>query len=199
MLATILLSVPLFVSPHLPLLQPTRDCLLEVLTPQSLEQRAVAEFGSRVHAYVGLRLTLVSSIGRAGTVDDEGGIRGDDLRALIVAARPDARQGDFFSAPVAAALRSRIDYALVSGIAGLPPRLSRRVSGSSPRVNAELPDLDVAATWPALFLELPALPGELAYALWGTDLVLLDMAVNLVVDVLPDALPAGGCPDVPDR
>jgi hypothetical protein len=199
MLATILLAIPLFVSPHLPLPQPTRDCLLEVLTRQSLEQRAVAEFGARVHDYVELRLALVSSLRTAGTVDDEGGISGDDLRTAILAARPHARQGDFFSTPVAAALRSRIDYALVGGIGDLPPRLSRRVSGSSPRVNAELPDLDVAVTWPALFVELPALPGGLAYALWGTDLVLLDRAANLVVDVLPDALPAGVCPDVPDR
>jgi hypothetical protein len=196
MLATILFPIPLFVSPHLPLPQPTRDCLLEVLTPQALEQRAVAEFDARVHAYVGLRRTLVRSIEPAPRVDDERGILGDELRAVIVAARPHARQGDFFSAPVAAALRARIDYALVGGVADVPPGPFHRSSGPSPTVNAELSKVGGAETWPALFGELPALPGELGYALWGRDLVLLDLAANLVIDVLPDALPPGVCPDV---
>jgi hypothetical protein len=199
MLATILFPIPLFVGPHLPLPQPTRDCLLEVLTPQALEQRAVTEFGTRVHGYVGLRRRLVRSIRPAPRVDDEGGMLGDELRAAIVAARPDARQGDFFSAPVAAALRARIDSALVGGVADVPPRLFHRFSGSSPTVNAEFSDVGGAGTWPALLGELPALPTELGYALWGRDLVLLDLAANLVIDVLSDALPPGICPDVQDQ
>jgi hypothetical protein len=38
---------------------------------------------------------------------------------------------------------------------------------------------------------LPALPPELDYAIWGRDLVLIDIAANLVLDVLRDALPEG--------
>jgi hypothetical protein len=35
---------------------------------------------------------------------------------------------------------------------------------------------------------LPGLPVELEYRLHGTDLVLLDVEANLVVDILRDAL-----------
>ena len=41
---------------------------------------------------------------------------------------------------------------------------------------------------------LPALPPELDYAVRGRDLVLVDVEANLVIDVLPDALPEGASP-----
>jgi hypothetical protein len=41
---------------------------------------------------------------------------------------------------------------------------------------------------PAVFRDLPPLPGELEYRVVGRDLVLLDVIANLVVDVLRDAI-----------
>jgi hypothetical protein len=43
---------------------------------------------------------------------------------------------------------------------------------------------------PGCLLEvLPALPQGLQYRLVGRDLILLDLDANLVVDILPEALP----------
>ena len=42
---------------------------------------------------------------------------------------------------------------------------------------------------PALLLRLPPLAPELQYRFIGRTLILLDVDANLVVDVLPDALP----------
>lgn len=42
---------------------------------------------------------------------------------------------------------------------------------------------------PPVLAALPVLPVELQYRFVGRDLVLVDIEANLVVDVLPDALP----------
>ena len=112
MLATILIPIPLAVLAIVQLPQPTRDCRLEVLTLQTIEARAVADFGEKIHAYAELQRRFVRSMGVATMVDDEGEFFGDELRAVIVAARPQARQGDFFTSSIGAVFRSRIDRAL---------------------------------------------------------------------------------------
>lgn len=63
MLATILFPIPLVGLPLVQHSQPTRDCWLEVLTPQAIEARAIADFGAKVHAYVELRRRFVKSMG----------------------------------------------------------------------------------------------------------------------------------------
>jgi hypothetical protein len=197
MLATILFPIPLAVLPIVPLPQPTRDCWLEVLTPQAIEERALTEFGTKVHEYVGLHRRFVRSMGTAAMFDDEGGFLGDELRTVIAAARPQARQGDFFTPSVSVVFRARIDRALLRGVGGTPNRLYEPLPGEpSPAVNSEFPYISGSVAWPGLFLELPELPSELGYALWGRDLVLLDGTARLVLDVLPDALPDGAHPGV---
>jgi len=49
---------------------------------------------------------------------------------------------------------------------------------------------------PALLDRLPALPVEVQYRLIVRDLVLVDVDANLVVDILPDALPRARSPDL---
>jgi hypothetical protein len=197
MLATILIHVPLAVLPLVQLPQPTRDCQLEVLAPEAIEERSLAEFEARVQAHAALHRRIVRWMGPGATFDDEGGFVADELRMAIVAARPQARQGDFFGPAVAAFFRSRIDRALLRGMAGVAAPLYEPLAGEpAPTINTPFPIVSGSVDWVALFVELPPLPRELAYALWGRDLVLIDAAANLVLDVLPDALPAGAGPGV---
>jgi hypothetical protein len=65
---------------------------------------------------------------------------------------------------------------------------------------SELPPVEVngpfpwafGAAVPSVLLDrLPALPEEVQYRFIGRDLVLVDVDANLVVDILPDALPRG--------
>ena len=195
MLATILIASPLGVLPIVPLAQPTRDCLLEVLTPAAIEERAVVDFQTRIEAYVALHRRLARST--AAMPDDEGEFFGDELRAALVAARPYARRGGFFTLAVETAFRTRIDRSLRLGIPVTAGRLYEPLLGDpAPAVNAAFPVGPGAGPWPALFLELPDLPPGLGYALWGRDLVLVDVVANLVLDVLPEALPEGAYPGV---
>ena len=190
MLATILFVIPIGVLPIVPLPQPTRECLLDVLTPAALEERALVDFQARIDAYVALHRRLARSTG--AIPDDEGDFFGDEMRAALIAARPHARPGAFFTPAVDTAFRRRIDRSLLRGLPGSDGRLYEPLLGEpAPVVNASFPRVAGAVTWQALFLELPELPPELGYALWGRDLVLVDVVANLVLDVMPEALPDG--------
>jgi hypothetical protein len=68
--------------------------------------------------------------------------------------------------------------------------------GPALEVNKPFPAVVGAVHWPELLFELPRLPFELSYALWGRALVLIDVQANLVLDILPDALPEGAHPGV---
>jgi hypothetical protein len=198
MLATILLPIPLAVLSLVQIPQPTRDCRLDVLNLETLEERAVADFNRRLDAYVALHRRLVQPLGTTSQFGDaEGDILGDEVRAALVAARPLAREGDFFTPSMMNVFRARVDRALLRGVAAMPVHLYEPLLGEpAPTVNKEFPFVGVSVEWPALFMELPTLPSELGYALWGRDLVLVDVPANLVIDVLRDALPEGAHPGV---
>jgi hypothetical protein len=114
------------------------------------------------------------------------------LATAIRSARADARQGDIFSPPVAAMVRSTIDQTLrehgidMLGILAEEETLGRPFEV---RVNAEYPlDRPLSFMPPTLLEALPALPPELQYRFVGLDLILLDVDARLIVDFVPDAL-----------
>ena len=115
MVAAILMNIPLIVfpPPH-----PSSDCLLEVLRPQAIEERTLADFDRRLQDYAALHRRLAARVPPAEVFDDEGGFFADELQHALVAARLGARQGDFFTAPIAAAFTERIDLALLYGVGG---------------------------------------------------------------------------------
>ena len=198
MLAAILLPIPWAFLSLVQTPQPTRDCWLEMLTPERLEARAMADFNASLDAYVTLHRRFVRSLGTTSMfADDEGDMFGDELRAVLVAARPMTTQGDFFTPSMADVFRDRVDRALLRGVATVPVHLYEPLPGEpAPTVNRAFPFVGVSVEWPALFVELPTLPPELGYAVWGRDLVLVDVRANLVLDVLPEALPDGARPGV---
>ena len=197
MLTTVLVHVPLVLLSALQLPQPTTDCRLDLLTPPFVESQALAEFDARIQAYLTLHRRASRSIGPVGLMDDEGRFFAEELRTVIASARPQSRQGDFFTPRVGEAFKARIDAALLAGIARPPARLYEPLFGEpGPAVNGPFPLVLGSVHWPALVNALPPLPAELEYALWGRDLVLVDVPANLVLDVLIDALPEGARPEV---
>jgi hypothetical protein len=196
MLATIFIRLPFVLAPLLPLQDVSRDCDLEVLTPQVLEERALGEFDKRVAAYVTLHRYLARSLPPVHLLfDEEEALVSDELRAALVAARPHAQPGGFFTSAVGIVLQRRIDDALLYGAGQRAMSLYEPLPGEpGPIVNQPFPAVLGSVQWPALVRALPALPPELDYAVWGRDLVLVDVEANLVIDVLPDALPEGASP-----
>jgi hypothetical protein len=189
-----LVHVPLLLFPILQRPQPTGDCQLEVLAPQALEERTLAEYAATVDAYVRLHRRFARALPHM-PFDDEDLFRSEELRAALLAARPQARQGSIFTPAVARVLRDRIDAALLADPGPPPNRLAigyEPLPGEpGPVINEPLPRMVAALTWAPLVRALPPLPRELDYALWGRDIVLVDIDADMVVDVLPDALPEG--------
>jgi hypothetical protein len=110
----------------------------------------------------------------------------------IRSARPRAKQGDIFTAKVAADFRRHIRAVLT--IEGLRPdqlaerRDDERGRPLAPAVNGRF-DWNLNAVMPAVLIAaLPPLPSELQYRFVERDLVLVDIVAGLVVDILPHAL-----------
>lgn len=115
------------------------------------------------------------------------------MAAKVRAARPNAKHGDIFTPKIAEYFRHQIAASL-SGRQGVRIRASLRhaepVDGISIDVNKTYPaGVPLQSTPPSLLLKLPTLPKELEYRIVGHDLVLHDIAANLIVDYVPNAIP----------
>jgi hypothetical protein len=114
--------------------------------------------------------------------------------AAIRDARREAATGDVFGPQIAALIRLQFERALRkhSYDPVLLGAIGRRATtpGELVAVNDRLPwGLAISLT-PELIDALPWLPDELEYRLIGRDLIVWDAGVDLIVDILPDALPA---------
>lgn len=118
----------------------------------------------------------------------------DAMATAVRAARPDARQGDFFNPIVQQTIRTRIARALKAH--GMTPadvraaELAEGVDSSAVKltVNGDFPWAIATAMLPSVLEALPPVPPELNYRIVGRDLVLIDVHAGLVVDILPLAL-----------
>lgn len=116
------------------------------------------------------------------------------LRDAVQQSRPNARQGDFFSAEVAQAFRTTLQK-LLSGPDGKKIRASldhaEPGAPASFKVNGEFPNQNgqpIQSVPPTVLKVLPELPKGLEYCIAGKALALRDSAANMVVDYLPNAL-----------
>ena len=104
-------------------------------------------------------------------------------------ARPNAREGDLFAAPIRSVLRARIVKAMRLHDVTVDA-LEAEVTESVPvqlTVNGDMPWRQTGSMPPCVLEVLPPLPPELQYRFVGTDLVLVDVHASLIVDVLRDA------------
>jgi hypothetical protein len=118
----------------------------------------------------------------------------DRLALEMAAARSASAQGDIFDGDAARILRARLAEALTVNQHRVEDVLASMEQESNPvprpRVNGRFPPGLWAMTWPCLIDALPVVPPELQYRFVGRDLLLIDVHANLIVDILPDALPA---------
>lgn len=155
-------------------------------------------FAERVAAYAELHQRMDALLPPWTVINDVESIfrRRVDLASAIRAERPDARQGDIFEPSAAAAVRGIIAAALSNVdvefmLQGLYEECEMPV-GYRPTVNAGYPAWATHEMPVVLLHVLPVLPAAMQYRLIDHDLLLWDVDANLVVDVLPDALPRAG-------
>ena len=154
----------------------------------------LADFKARVGSYENLRRKVMSSLPKVSTEATPQEIERyqQSFQAGIAAARGGAKQGDIFTQSARRLIRalitqtfSREDPAAIreSILEGNPGRVRLLVNGRYPE---EVPLSNMPAD---LLMNLPPLPAGLEYRFVGENLILLDTGANLIVDVMPQALP----------
>ena len=156
------------------------------------QAQALKGFTDRVKAYVDLQRKMQTRFPQLSPNDDPGKLEAHQraLADAIRQARADARQGDIFG-DAANQFRRAIKEDAES-------RTSRDIRAAKeevpqktrPKVNMEYPEKIALATVPPLLLErLQRLPDGVEYRFMGRDLILRDSFSNLIVDVVPEAVP----------
>jgi hypothetical protein len=161
--------------------------------PRNPHAVALAEFQERVKTYVALRDKATASITPPKPTANPQDIasRQQALAEGVRRARADAKPGDVFSAPVVPILkaavlhdfRQRTPRQRAAALKEVPSGLSLKVNDTYPK------STPLATVPPKLLAEMPRLPDGLEYRFVGRRLILHDTMTNLVVDILPDAVP----------
>ena len=155
-------------------------------------------FAERVAAYAELHQRVDAVFPPWKATDDMESIIGRRayLASAIRAERPNARQGDIFTPSAAVAVRGIVADALRNVdvelmLEGLYEECEVP-AGYRPHINEGYPTWATHEMPAVLLAALPGLPAGIQYRLIDHDLLLWDVDANLIVDVLPDALPRAG-------
>lgn len=155
----------------------------------------LADFRRHVDEYVALRNRLARNHGQLDETKSQAEIaaRAAKLAEAIRAARATAKAGDIFTPAVSAILKKLIaaDYRRTT------PRMrasrmdaQEELPDFKPQANTLYPPTFPLATFPPPLLRvLPKLPDEVEYRIVTKYLILRDIEANLIVDVLPNAIP----------
>jgi len=156
------------------------------------DAKVVADFGSRVAKYV----ELAKKAGGSPKPTKDPAQLAEERRQFadkVQSARADSKQGDVFTPGIAAYFKRQI-AATFAGPNGRKIRVSLKhaepIQGLHLKINGAYPQaVPRQSTPPTLLLNLPRLPKELEYRIVGRDLALHDIATNLIVDFIPNAIP----------
>ncbi|MDP9177581.1 MAG: hypothetical protein M3O61_07875 [Gemmatimonadota bacterium] len=157
-----------------------------------------ADFANRVDAYAALRNQLADSVGELDPTKSQAEIatRAAALGNAIMVRRAQAKQGDIFTPEVATLLATLIkeEYSRRSEpVQETREDQQEELPDFVPRVNQIYPTTYPLATFPpALLPLLPTLPKEVEYRIAQNYLILRDIEANLIIDLMPNAVPTGG-------
>jgi hypothetical protein len=163
--------------------------------PGSQESPAFNEFRQRVRQYVELQNALQSSLPGLRTTKLRKEIveRQQALGQKIREARSNAKQGDIFTPEISEQF-NRVIRREFQGSNG--PNVRKTIQQGEPvdylrlTVNRAYPEnVPLTTVPPALLLNLPQLPKEVAYRIVGHDFALQDTEARLIVDFIPGAIP----------
>ena len=155
---------------------------------------ALQDFQRRVSDYVNLERSLAKGIAMNKPTDEPHVIleRQHELARKIREARSKAQQGEIFTSAISKEFRRLLGLAMAGGNnVGIKKSLAR----SEPvrlalHVNETYPaDVPLQSMPPTILINLPRLPPGLEYRIDGHALVLRDTGANVVVDLIPDAIP----------
>ena len=166
--------------------------------PPDLKSPGFHEFSDRVQKYVQLHKSVEATVPKLKATNEPELIVAHQkiLARKIKAARAHAKPGDIFTP----AAKEDFLKAISSEFQGpQAPHAKATIKQGAPlgkvrlHVNEIYPEsIPYTSVPPTMLQKLPKLPEEVAYRAVGSDLVLLDVKANLVVDYLPGVIPIQG-------
>lgn len=163
--------------------------------PPDLKAPGFQEFSDRVQKYVQLHKSVESTVPKLKSTNEPELIAAHQkiLARKIKAARVHAKRGDIFTP----AAKEAFLKAIASEFQGPQAAHAKAtIKQGAPlnkvhlHVNEIYPEsIPYTSVPPTMLQNLPKLPEEVAYRAVSSDLVLLDVKANLVVDYLPGILP----------
>ena len=162
--------------------------------PNPVADPRFREFFERVRVYVKVHDTADARVPSLKETSDPRQLseREKALADEIRVQRAGAHQGDVFSAAAAKEIAAIVaaDFTMRS-LSDRKAILLEVPIKVPPAINTDYPTTLPLATVPAgLLMKLPTLPEELEYRFLGRHLILRDISANLIVDFIPDAVPA---------
>ena len=163
--------------------------------PPDLKSPGFQEFSHRVQKYIQLHKSVEATVPKLKTTNEPELIVAHQkiLARKIKAARLHAKRGAIFTP----AAREAFLKAISSEFQGpQAPHAKATIKQGAPlkkvhlHVNEIYPEsIPYTSVPPTMLQNLPKLPEEVAYRVVSSDLVLLDVKANLVVDYLPGVIP----------
>ncbi len=163
--------------------------------PADLKSPGFQEFSDRVQKYVQLHKSVEATVPKLKATNEPELIVAHQkiLARKIKAARAQAKRGDIFTS----AAKEDFLKAMSSEFQGpQAPHAKATIKQGAPlkkvhlHVNEIYPEsIPYTSVPPTMLQKIPKLPDELAYRAVSSDLVLLDVKANLVVDYLPGVIP----------
>jgi hypothetical protein len=155
---------------------------------------ALRDFEKRISDYVKLENNLAKGNPVNQPTDTPHLIieRQHELARKIREARAKARQGDIFTPAISKEFKRLLGLAMAGGN---NVGIQKSLAHSEPvhlalHVNETYPaDVPLQSTPPTILINLPRLPPELEYRIDGHALVLRDTGANMVIDLIPHAIP----------
>jgi hypothetical protein len=154
------------------------------------------EFAKRVDNYMKLRQSIVDSIGDLDPTKSQTEIttRATALANALIAARTQAKPGDIFTPEIAtiiATVAKQENSRRPDSVQETRGDQQDELPDFVPHVNQVYPTTYPLATFPATLLPLlPPLPEQVEYRIVQNYLVLRDVEANLIIDFMPNAIPA---------
>jgi len=163
--------------------------------PPDLKSPGFQEFSDRVQKYIQLHKSIEATVPKLKATNEPELIAAHQkiLARKIKAARLHAKRGDVFTP----AAKEDFLKAISSEFQGpQAPHAKATIKQGAPlkkvhlHVNEIYPEsIPYTSVPPTMLQNLPKLPEEVAYRVVSSDLVLLDVKANLVVDYLPGVIP----------
>jgi hypothetical protein len=162
--------------------------------PNPVEDPRFKDFFDHVRAYITIHKTADGRVPSLKETSDPRQVSGREkaLADEIRIERAGAQQGDVFSRSAA----KEIGVIVAEDFNGRPLRDQNAILVEvpvklPPAINTDYPTaLPLATVPPSLLLRLPTLPEELEYRFFGRHLILRDINANLIVDFIPNVVPA---------